>query len=43
MDVQQDVLLKGNKVLNVKPIKIQTQILENKETTEDINNSRGEI
>jgi hypothetical protein len=42
MDVQQGVLLKGNKVLNVKSIKIETQIVENKETSRDIINSRGE-
>ena len=43
MDVQQDALLKGNKVLNAKSIKIETQIVENKETSRDIINSRGEI
>ena len=43
MDVQQDVLLEGNKFLNANPIRIEKQIAKNKETAKDVNNRRGEI
>jgi hypothetical protein len=43
MDVQQDVLLKGYKVYDERSLKVKVQITKNKETPQDVSNSRGTI